>query len=159
LRKFLITAAALVIAGPAAAQQAAGTAVDEEIVRNLPSQEEFDRMGESMSRLVGALLNIQVGPIVEAVDPGRRLSRAERERTLGEMATRDDPYFEQRMRGSVGAVTANMGTMVRQLAVATPALRRALEQVQRDVAAATRDIPLARTETRPAEEYSPIDQD
>jgi hypothetical protein len=159
LRKFLITVAVLAIAAPAAAQQAADTAVDEEIVRNLPSQEEFDRMGDAMGRIVGALLNIPVGPIVEAVDPGRRLSRAERERTLGQMATRDDPHFEERMRGSVGAVTSNMSTMVRQLAVATPALRRALEQVQRDVAAATRDIPSARTETPPAEEYRPIEAD
>lgn len=144
MRKILITATALAAAAPLAAQPAPAPYPDprdEEIVRSLPTQPEINAMGEVLDRTVDAVLDVPIGPIVEAASPGRPMSRREREETLGERASRGDPYYRERLRGQIGAVSAGMGVMVEQMAVLTPVLRAALEDVQRRMDDAVRGLP------------------
>src|SRR3546814_11393900 len=82
-------------------------------------------MGVAMDRMVGAVMDMPIGGIVEAMDPYRDPRDADRYQTVRDMATRDDPYAEERMRGSIGAITDNMDLMTEKLAVLLPELSRA----------------------------------
>lgn len=144
MRKVLIAAAACAVAAPLAAQPVPAPYPDprdEGIVENLPTQPEIEAMGDAVGRTVDAVLDVPIGPIVEAANPGRPMSRREREETLGERASRDDPYYRERLRHQIGAASAGMGVLVEQMAALTPVLRAALEDVQRRVEDAARGLP------------------
>ncbi|MDP8995345.1 MAG: hypothetical protein M3N07_10305 [Pseudomonadota bacterium] len=142
MRMSFIGAAALALAAPAAGQQVFPPEMDEEIVRAIPPAEQVEAVGEVMDRVLGAVLDMPIGPIVDAIeaaDPrGPRARSYDRSpRTLRDMAGRDDPYFEERMRDSIHGVAAGMGVMAEQMAVLAPAMRRSLAQIERDIARAT----------------------
>ena len=80
-----------------------------------------------------ALLDLDVGPILDAADPYRPHHHR---RTLRDMARRDDPDFERRMHATIYGTAATMGRAADAFAAAEPALRRAMTQFQRDMAAA-----------------------
>ena len=129
----LITAAsmlapALVWAAPAAAQPYPDPR-DERIVRALPHPGEIEALGETMERVTDAIMDVDVGPVVDAVE-GRRHSRGHRE-TLGDIASRDDPYARERVRDEIGLATAGLGAAVEQMAVLTPIFRRSIEDAAR----------------------------
>lgn len=137
MRNLAIAAGILALSAPAAAQPYPDE-MDDEIVRDLPPPERIDEMGAAMDRMVGALMDIPVGGIAQAMEPDRRLSEAERRRTVRDMATRDDPYAEERMRGSIGAMTSGMGVMMEQVAVLAPVMRRSLAEMARSMEDAMR---------------------
>jgi hypothetical protein len=133
LRKLIIAATALAAAAPAAAQPRQDPRPDprdEAIVRALPHPEQIERLGETMERVTEALMDVDVGPIVDAVE-GRRHSSRHRGETLGEIATRDDRYARERVREQVGAATVGVAAAVGQMAVLTPILRQSLEDAAR----------------------------
>ena len=154
MRNFMIAAAALAIAAPAAAQQPApearGNAAtqpapsvdprDEEIRRNMPSQAEMKEMGEIAARGMEAMMDVPIGPLREAVE-GRKLSPRERKETLGDHARRDDPQFKERMRDQIGLATVALGALAEQMTVMGPVLRRTLEDVTRRMEDAARAAP------------------
>jgi hypothetical protein len=117
MKKLLIaSAAAMLLAGPAAAQPR-----ERLIERALPSGVEIEAMAPALDRMTGALLDVEVGPLLDAVDPyARRPGYGRPGRTLGRLAERDDPYFEQRLRGSIYGTTAEIGRMMDAFAVAAP---------------------------------------
>jgi len=146
LRKLLITASVLAIAAPGVAgaqtgQEPAPNRADDEIARSLPSPAETEAIGRVMGDVVGAVMDVPIGPVVEAIDPGRRLSRRERERTIGDVASRDDPYYQERLQRSIGAITSGMGDMAVQVAILAPVLRRSMEDLERNMERATRGLP------------------
>src|SRR3546814_20671446 len=65
------------------------------------------------------------------MDPYRDPRDADRYQTVRDMATRDDPYAEERMRGSIGAITDNMALMTEKLAVLIPVLSRSMIDLER----------------------------
>lgn len=139
MRTLLITAASLAFAAPALAQPYPyPEAPGEEVARDLPPTHEIDAMGNVMEGMVGAVMDMPVGGIVAAMEPGRYHSEAERSRTVRDMATRDDPYAEERMRGSIDAITGQMGLMTEQLAVLIPVLSRSMIDLERRMEEAMR---------------------
>jgi len=125
MRRILIgIAAAAFVAIPAAAQPPR------------PSEKIMD-YAPAIDRTADALLNLDLGPILDAADPYRR----HRHRTLRDMARRDDPDFERRMHANIYGTAAAMGRAADAYAAAEPALRRALTQFQRDMAAAMAESP------------------
>lgn len=128
MRKLAVLASAFfVVAAPAAAQDRFERA-EEDVVQNLPDPGEIDAIGDTLGRAGDALMDVDVGPVVDAVDPGRRLHRGYRELTLGDLVTRDDPYAREHMMDSIEAATIGIGAMVDQIAMLTPALRRSIEE-------------------------------
>jgi hypothetical protein len=120
MRRMLIAfAATACIAAPAAAQPAR------------PS-EKIQDYAPAIDRAADAMLNLDLGPILDAADPYRRHYR----RTLRDMARRDDPDFDRRMHATIYGTAATMGRAADAFAAAEPALRRALTQFERDMAAA-----------------------
>jgi hypothetical protein len=132
LRKLLFALPILAFAPPALAQTAH---VDDEIARGLPHPGEVEAMGDVLGRVADAVMDVDVGPIADAVEPGRR----HRDRTLGDIASRDDPYARERISDSIDAATIGLGAAVAQLAILTPALRRTLDELDRAIDEAVRD--------------------
>lgn len=136
MKKLLIaSAAAVLLAGPATAQPR-----ERDIARGLPSSAEIEAMAPALDRMTGALLDVEVGPLLDAVDPyARRPGYGRPGRTLGRLAERDDPWFEQRLRGSIYGTTAEIGRVMDAFAVAAPALERSLLELEAGIRAAADD--------------------
>ena len=129
MRKLIIAASTFALAAPAFAQTYPDPR-DDEVVRSLPAPGEIDAMGDRVGAIADAILDTPVGPLREAIE-GRRLSRRERDETLGDVASRDDPYARDRVRDEIAVASAGVGSAVEQLAVLTPVLRRSLEDAAR----------------------------
>jgi hypothetical protein len=127
LRKLIIAMTALAASAPAFAQPQYDPR-DDEILRRLPPPQEVERIGDALGRATDALMDVDVGPVADALDPYHRRYRHGRRETLGDMAYRRDPYARERMRGEIGAVTIGLGAAVEQMAILTPMLRRSLEE-------------------------------
>lgn len=130
LRKLIIAVTALAAAAPLAAQPYPDPR-DEDIVRRLPPPQEVERIGDALGAATEALMDVDVGPLADALDPYHRRYRHGRRETLGDLASRRDPYARERMRAQIGAVTVGLGAAVEQMAVLTPVLRRSLEDATR----------------------------
>jgi hypothetical protein len=161
MQKLLIAVAAAAFAAPAFAQ---GPAYDErydDISRAIPSPEEVEAMGPALDRSVGALMNVDVGPILDAVDPwARRPGYGRPGRTVAELAGRDDPYFEARIRSSIYGATTGMSRMMGAFAAAAPALAQSIEQVERAMDMAIEDYHRRRDAApRPWREPGPYPDD
>jgi hypothetical protein len=132
MRKLILAASVLACAAPAFAQPYPDRRPDrrdEEIVRALPQGRDLEAVGETVGRVADAIMDVPVGPIVDAVDPHRR--GRHRDETLGDIAHRDDPYARERMRDQIGAATVGLGAVMSEIAVVTPVLRRSLEDAAR----------------------------
>lgn len=124
---FLILAAAVFLPAPALAQR-------------VPSGAEIEAMAPALDRVTGALLDVDVGGFVDAVDPyARRPGYGRPGRTVGAMARHRDPYFDARLRASIYGGTARAARMMDAFAAAMPALRQSLDQARAGIAAALDD--------------------
>lgn len=131
MRKLIIAASVLALAAPAAAQPYPDPR-DEEIARSLPHPGEVETIGRTMEDVTDAILDVDVGPVVDAIDRSRGYPpRRYRDRTLGDIASRDDPYARERIREQIGVATVGAGAAVREMAILTPILRRSLEDAAR----------------------------
>jgi hypothetical protein len=135
LRKLIIAMTALAAAAPLAAQPYSDPR-DDEIVRRLPPPQEVERIGDSLGAATDALMDVDVGPLADALDPYHRRYRHGRRETLGDLYGRRDPYARDRMRAEIGAVTVGLGAAMEQVAVMTPILRRSLDESVRRMEAA-----------------------
>lgn len=128
--RYLIAAAAAALSAPAVAQPA--DPLEEDIRRAIPPAEQVEAMAPALDRAVGALLDVEVGPLIDAVDPYRRHpDYGRRGRTLGELGRRDDPYFEERLRSSIYGTTEGMSRVMDSLAASAPALARSVRELER----------------------------
>ncbi|HWT12338.1 MAG TPA: hypothetical protein VN231_06265 [Allosphingosinicella sp.] len=160
--KLLIAAAAAALAAPATAQEDGfADPRDEEIAGALPPAEDIEAMAPALDRSVGALMDVDVGPILDAADPWRRRYGYGRPgRTLGALGRRDDPYFEERIRSSIYGTTAGMARMMGAFSAAAPALARSIREVERAMGAAIDDYHRRRgdpRDDREQREYYPDD--
>ena len=155
MRVAFTLAAAALLATPAAAQPDPRPIDERDVRAALPSPGEIQAMGVAMDRMIGALLTIDVGPIMDAADPQRRNPDYGRPgRTLGDMGRRDDPYFDQRLRAGVGGATAGLEQMVGAFATIAPQMQRSIDEMSRSIEGAMRNVPRA-----PDRDYDRDDRD
>ncbi|HVQ09882.1 MAG TPA: hypothetical protein VMS43_15755 [Allosphingosinicella sp.] len=131
MRNVLIAAAlSALAAAPSAAQtRAERTRADQ--VRG--AHEVIERTAPAIDRATGAMLDLDVGPLLDAADPyGRR----GRHRTLRDIAGRDDPRFERRLRASIYGTAAGLSRTIDAFAAAEPALRRSVRDMEDAIAGA-----------------------
>ncbi len=148
-------AAAALLAAPAAAQPGPGPFDERDVRAALPRPGEIRDMGVAMDRMIGALMTIDVGPIMDAADPDRRNPDYGRPgRTLGEMGRRDDPYFDQRVRAGVHGAADGLEQVVGAFATVAPQLQRSIEEMSRSIEGAMRGVP-----PPPGRGYRPDDGD
>jgi hypothetical protein len=80
------------------------------LAQHVPSGREIEEMAPALDRMTGALLDVDVGGIIDAADPyARRPGYGRSGRTLGALARRRDPYFDARLRASIYGGTAPGG--------------------------------------------------
>lgn len=92
-----------------------------------------DRMADTITAIVGALMQMQVGPLAKAVadiDPESDAAYIPPDATLGEVAGRD-PHYAERMGDDVRAGTRMAGHAASALAAYAPVLK----DMARDLAA------------------------
>ena len=92
-----------------------------------------DRMADTITAMVGALMQMQVGPLAKAVaqiDPESDAAYIPPDATLGDVTGRD-PYYAERMGDDVRATTRMAGHAASALAAYAPVL----EDMARDLAA------------------------
>ena len=141
MHKLLIAAAASALAAPAFAQSAPpADPIEDEIARALPDREQVEAMAPALDRMLGAFLAVDVGPIIDAADPDhRRPDYGRPGRTLGALGSRDDPYFEDRLRSDIYRSTEDMSRMMGAFAAAAPALAQSLRAMEAALGAAIDD--------------------
>jgi hypothetical protein len=123
----LVAAAAAFLPAPALAQ-------------SVPSGAEIEAMAPALDRVTGALLDVDVGGIIDAADPyARRPGYGRPGRTVGAMARRRDPDFDRRLRASIYGGTAQAARMMDAFAAAMPALRHSLDQARAAIGTAIDD--------------------
>ena len=130
-RLALIALPFLALAAPLPAAAAYGEMRD--AVATLNDRATQDRMADTITAIVGALMQMPVGPLAEAVarvDPDSDAAYIPRDATLGEVAGRD-PDNADRMGADVRATTRMAGQAAAALAVYAPVLK----DMARDMAA------------------------
>lgn len=159
MRKLIIAVTALAAAAPAFAQPRYDPR-DDDLVGRLPPPHEVERIGDSLGAATEALMDVDVGPIADALDPYHRRYRHGRRETLGDLASRRDPWARERIRAEIGAVTVGLGAAVEQIAVMTPVLRRSLEvSIRRMEDAIARGRAARPYDRRYEDRYDPRDED
>ncbi|MEO7563623.1 MAG: hypothetical protein ABIR63_03765 [Sphingomicrobium sp.] len=138
----LLAAAPLLLA---AAPAPARTPVPpREIVNELQRALDDPRNEQKMSAMIGALsdafLDLRVGEIAAAAD-GRPVTAADRTLTVRDIARRDDPQFEARLRGRVGNALPAVRQGMKSLSAALPALVRSFEEAGAAIERATANLP------------------
>jgi hypothetical protein len=142
LRKLILAASLLAIAAPALAQpryERRYDPRDEEIQRHIPQAHEIERMGETLARVTDALMDIDIAPLADAIDPARRHDRRRGPETLGDLASRDDPYARERIRDEVRMTTRGLSVAAEEIAVVTPVISRSIAESARRIEEAVRD--------------------
>ena len=84
-----------------------------------------EEIADAMSDMMRALMTIRVGPIVDAarrIDPDAEIADADPDATIGDIASRGDPDYEDRIEDGIRDGTARSGTIVREFAKMMPTL-------------------------------------
>ena len=147
MRKLLIAAlgaTAALAAAPAAAADRYDDHDTDRVVDQLSDPRIARELGDTLGAVVDALMDVRIGRLAAVLEGDRRPSRADENRTLGDIASEGDPYFEQRTRAEVEAVASGTGAAARAVAGAMPGLRRAADQIEREVERAARNLPRPR---------------
>jgi hypothetical protein len=134
------------LAAPAAAQprHPAPYPPPSRIEQRLPRPDEVERIGTMIERVTDALLDVDVGPVADAIDPYRRYDPRRGPETLGELATRRDPYARRRLHAEIEDTTAGVGAATREVAAMTPLVRMAIADTLRHIDDAVRESRLRR---------------
>ncbi|MFL6858964.1 MAG: hypothetical protein ACJ8DZ_12935 [Allosphingosinicella sp.] len=140
MRKLILAAALAAIAAPALSQpRPHAPPPRDDLARALPNPNEVERMGEAIARVADALMEVDVGPMADAIDPARRYGLRRGPATLGDLASRRDPYARERMHGEIAGAAAGLGAATRELAILAPMLRDSFLDATRRMDAAMRD--------------------
>ena len=136
MRLLMFASAAFALTAPALA---APPPPDDQWVRSLPSPDEVEQAEQAMDRALDALMDIRVGPLIDAV-PGHRLAPERRDDTLGDLARRDDPYFDEKVHGSLHEMTQAMNQLTDKMAAMAPVIERELADMKQHLREAKREL-------------------
>ncbi len=130
MRTFLTTLAAVGVAALVAGSLAAQPR-EERALRG--GAEAVRQAAPMLDRSTDRALDLDIGPLLDALDPysprGRRM-------TLRELARRDDPDFERRLRRSIYRGSARTAATLDAMATAAPSIRRSLREMEAAIAGA-----------------------
>lgn len=140
-----LVAVSLSIAAPASAQD---TAPEPEWAEKLADPEFQDQMAGMMTGFMAMVMEVPIGQFAAAaekalpedladkVDRDGKLSRIDPDMTIGDLARKDDPDFDQNIEGKVrkgtimaGLLASELGTLLPQLEAMAETLKRKMEAV------------------------------
>ena len=135
MRKILIPLAVLggaaLVALPVAAQHRANAHREEQTLRG--GAEAVRQAAPMVDRSADAALELDVGPLLDALHP---YSPRGRHMTLRELARRDDPDFDAKLRRSIYRGSARAAATLDAMANAAPSIRQSLRQMEAAIAGA-----------------------
>ena len=131
-----ISALALLLANPAFAQPRRSAPPPPPAAGPL-TPDSPERIGRQIDRLAEAIMDVDIGPVVDAIDPGARARGAPT--SLGRLVDRRDPYARARMHQDIAATSAGLDVAAREAAAAAPILLQTLAQARRQIDAAARE--------------------
>jgi DNA-binding transcriptional MerR regulator len=135
MRKMLIVLPLLLVASPAFARDPAP-----QLPPELTDPATAQKLGYAMQALSSALLNVRIGEVKAALD-GRQATREERNMTVGDLARRHDPDFDQHMQRQVAEVGPRLQQSMKALNQALPVMMRDLKDAQKSLERAVANIP------------------
>ncbi len=97
-----------------------------------------DQLGRVAGALTRSLMNVPVGEVEAAIE-GRPVTRADRQRTIGDSMS--DRYADQRIADQAAASGRTMQTAGKALARSLPAIMQAIAGAQADVERALGNLP------------------
>ena len=99
----------------------------------------IEDMAPALDRMADVLLHTDVGPILDAADPlARDPAHGIPGRTVGAMASRHDPYFEQRVHASIYRGADKLARASAAFAAAAPAIAHSMHELRRSLREAAR---------------------
>ena len=90
--RLMIGAAFLALAGPASAQRVFTPDMDRDLVRAIPPAEQVEEIGATIDRVAGAVLDVPIGPLVDAIDASDPDARRYRDNPPPPPPGDDDPW-------------------------------------------------------------------
>ncbi|MEO0439332.1 MAG: hypothetical protein AAF067_00505 [Pseudomonadota bacterium] len=139
-----LIATSLVIAAPVSAQDPVQEmAPESEWVERLADPEFQEQMAGMLGGFMTVLLDIPIGQFAEAaqkaipegfedkVDRDGTLSRVDPDMTIGDLARKENPDFEQDMQGKLRKGSAMAGILASEIGVLLPQLKAMSERMKR----------------------------
>jgi hypothetical protein len=130
MRLVLIPILALAFATPAAAAPSESQRDMEAMAEKLSDPATQSAMAGAFGAMMGAFLDMRVDGIAKALEPmngGKRIKM--KGNTVREIASRNDPRFEQKLEGSSRAMIGGLGAMASAMAAMMPQLEEAMSKV------------------------------
>lgn len=85
----------------------------------------------AVGAMMAAILDMPLDGFAKAIEPiDPRKAQDMRGRTMRDLATRDDPYFEERVQDRTRAAVGSAGALASAMAVMLPELERTAERVK-----------------------------
>jgi hypothetical protein len=135
-----LIATSLVIAAPVSAQE---MAPESEWAERMADPDFQEQMGGMLGGFMTVLLDIPIGQFAEAaqkaipegledkVDRNGSLSRVDPDMTIGDLARKDNPDFEQDMQGKLRKGSAMAGILASEIGALLPQLKAMSERMKR----------------------------
>ncbi len=142
MRSALLPILALAFATPAVAAPSEGQRDMNKMAERLNDPATQSAMSGALTAMIGALLDMRIDGIAKALEPmnhGKPLKM--KGRTLREMASRDDPRFEQKLAGGSRAMVSGAGAMANVMATMLPEIEKALAKVTKSLDDTKYDLP------------------
>jgi len=101
-----------------------------------------DGISNTVERMAGAMMNMRVGPLAEAIErarPGTVNRRIRRDSTVGDLAGRDADYLPERLGDGSREVMGMMGGFARAMASMMPEFERLGREMEDSVRSAKRE--------------------
>ena len=144
MRPSLVLLALSLCAAPALAQTPAPPARADSPPIQLPPQladpATADRLADAMQSMSQALLDLKVGRLQAALE-GREATPADRTLTIRDLARRDDPAFEKRLRQQIAQARPKIEQSIRVMNEALPEVTEDLQRAQRSIERAIANMP------------------
>ncbi len=129
MRSIILVAAAMAVSAPALAAEAPSEATRDaqDMAEKLNDPVMQSAMAGGLSAMLAAFLDMRVDGFAKALEPlngGKKIKM--KDRTIREMAERNDPNFEEKMQASTKAGVAGMGALATAMATMMPQLEEAM---------------------------------
>ncbi|MEO6580362.1 MAG: hypothetical protein ABIN83_04345 [Sphingomicrobium sp.] len=111
-----------------------------QLPRELADPAMADKLGRIAGAMSRALLDLPVGEMQAAIE-GRPVTGADRNRTVRDIAGRNDPYLEQRIQQQVAGSGAAMQAGARAMASALPSILESIDRAAHEIDRATANLP------------------
>ena len=99
-----------------------------------------DKLANTAQSLSKAFLDLPVGELQAAVE-GRKPTTADRKLTVRDLARRDDPNFERKLRHQVDQARPAIEQSMKALADAWPSIMEGFQKAQQSIERATANLP------------------